>query len=231
MKKYKYLLFDADNTLFDFDRAEHDAFLMLDALCPGAFTEATYSAYHEINRNVWHMLERGEITKNELKTERFRRHLSRLGVQHNCDLINRIAEEYTRNLSLGTALTDGALETVRTLSEHYAVYIVTNGLTDVQSARLHSSELAPYIDRMFISEEVGFDKPDERFFDYVISEIGEPDRSAYVVIGDSLTSDIDGAARSGIDCIYYDPHSSGTAGRRVVYTVTKIPALSEFLLR
>ena len=228
MNKYKYLLFDADNTLFDFDRAEHNAFLLLDPLRPGAFTEATYPAYHEINREVWHMLERGEITKSELKTERFRRHLSALGIPHNEALLKRITAEYPKNLSRGTDLIDGALDVVTELSKRYPIYIVTNGLTDVQSARLKASPLNACVKRMFISEEVGFDKPDGRFFDYVVDAIGDSDRTSYIVIGDSLTSDIDGAIQSGIDCIYYDPKRKGTSGRCVTATVASLSELPRY---
>lgn len=125
-------------------------------------------------------------------------------------------------------LISGALEVISELSERYAVYIITNGITNVQSTRLANSPLAPYIGKMYISEALGYDKPDSRYFDAVISDIGCTAEEC-VVIGDSLTSDIDGALGYGIDCIYYDPRHNGCGGREVLHTVDDLKQLTDLL--
>lgn len=228
--KYKYLLFDADNTLFDFDAAEAEAFVQLDTLYPGKFKREYYPVYHEENRKVWEELERGEIDRDALKKERFRRYAGKMNVLIPEDDIVRISTEFPKGLAKGTQLLDGAAEILRLLSGVYPTYIITNGLTDVQLSRLNGSKIKKYITRMYISEEIGYAKPDKRFFDAVMKDIDDADPTAYLVIGDSLTSDIDGAAAAGIDACFYAPDGKTTDGRTVRYVIRNLIELAHILL-
>ena len=143
--------------------------------------------------------------------------------------ISEIVSTYPKNLGTETVLIDGALELVAYLHGKYGIYIITNGLYDVQSARLDASELKNYISDVFISEKVGAEKPSVKFFDYVIKTVGDNDKSSYLVIGDSLSSDIDGAIAAGIDCVLFDTSKSGTQGRSVTNVITKLDELKNFI--
>lgn len=227
--KYKHLLFDADNTLFDFNAAERRAFLALFEIDSLVFNEKNYSLYHDINDAVWKRLEKHDITKTELKSLRFRELYRELNLDVTEEKIALIVETYPKILALGTDLINGAFEVVSYLSKNYDIYIITNGLYDVQTARLAKSKLRPYIKELFVSEKVGCEKPGTKFFDFVLSTIGDGNRDNYIVIGDSLTSDIDGAIASGIDCIYYDPEDHGQHGRKVTHRINELGDLLKLI--
>ena len=224
-KQYKYLLFDADNTLFDFNTAEHRAFLALSDIDSDVFSEESYELYHKINDRLWKRLEKREITKDELKRLRFAELYCTLGRTANDETLNAIVKTYPRKLALGSDLLSGVLETVKELSERYSIYIITNGIYEVQTARLENSVIRPYVKHSFISEKVGYEKPAKEFFDHVLEYIGDHNPDNYIVIGDSLSSDIDGAIASGIDCVYYDPEDHGTDGRSVTFKIADIREL------
>lgn len=224
-KKYKYILFDADNTLFDFDAAEREAFLSLGKLDPRVFREENYGLYHRINDSAWKRLERREITKRTLKRLRFSELYEALSLPVDEALIDAVVSEYPRQLSRGTFLIEGALDTVRRLSAQYEIFIVTNGLCDVQSARLAASPVSEYVRELFVSEKIGFEKPSEHFFEYVFNAVGDEERSSYIIVGDSLSSDIDGAAAAGIDSVFFDRNGTGTDGRHPTHTVQSLSEL------
>lgn len=228
--KYKYLLFDADNTLFDFDAAERAAFAGLDGIYPGKFSLKFYSVYHRVNKMVWEELERGEISRDELKKERFRRYGHELGFSFTEDDIACISTEYPRGLSKGVELIDGAVEVLDALYGKYSIYIITNGLTDVQTARLNGSKIKKYVVHMYISEEIHFAKPDKRFFDAVLNDIGDTDPASYLVIGDSLTSDIDGAANASIDSCFISLSRKVSDCHGAKYVIGNLSELTPILL-
>ncbi len=218
MMKYKYLLFDADNTLFDFDAAELQAFKSLNDIYPGMFLQDYFSVYHEINDGIWKELEQGEIERAELKTERFRRYAERMNFEISDRDIERIGMEYPSRLKKGTRLIDGAAAVLDLLTKaSYSAYIVTNGLSEVQRARVNASEIKKYVTNTYVSEEIGYSKPDKRFFEAVMNDIGDERHEQYLVIGDSLTSDIDGAAAAEIDaCFFFSGWSKLRRTRRKV---------------
>lgn len=226
MKEYKYILFDADNTLFDFDRCENEAFKhALSAFCV-KYTEDIYNSYHEINECLWKKLELGLVHRDTLKTERFRLLLEKYEitfVDH-----KEMAQVYETDLGKQCFEIDGAYDTVRRLSDKYDIYIITNGLTAVQKSRFSLSRITQYIKRVFVSEEVGCPKPEKLYFDRVLGYIGA-DPNECIVVGDSLTSDIDGAINSGIDCIWYNRKGEDASGRCPDYIVDSISAVERIL--
>ena len=227
--KYKYLLFDADNTLFDFDTAERMAFLSLSDVCPDAFDEVTYPVYHVINDGLWKALERKEITREKLRSERFRKYLEAVGAPSDDITVALVTKTYPERLSRRSDLINGATELLECLSGQYEIYLITNGITSVQLGRLGNSPIKKYVKDIFISEQIGFEKPDSRYFDHVIRVIGAGSKDECLVIGDSLTSDIDGAIGYGIDCAYFDRNRHGTDGRNVNYHVSDLSQLKEIL--
>ena len=199
---YPYLLFDADNTLFDFDRANRGAF---HAVCQShglAESDALFACYERHNGALWTAFDRGECTKEFLVRERFRRFLGQLGADADPDACNMT---HLDTLGRSTYLLPHALEVCRRLCADHRLYLVTNAVASVQRGRLRGSALAPYITDAFISEEAGAAKPSTDYFDYVFARVEGLTRDNCLLIGDSLTSDIRGAVNYGIPCCWYNP--------------------------
>ena len=196
MTEKKYLLFDADNTLYDFSATEKAALSRL--FRKYEISENLLPVYHEGNRHCWKTYEEGGITLEELETERFRLFIEAIGRSDDpaimgCDYSTMLGEE--------GIMIDGALETLEALKDRYSISLITNGIAKVQKERIRRTGTARFYDRVFISQEIGYAKPDTRFFDYVLSEL-KASRDECLVIGDSLTSDIKGAKDSGIESVY-----------------------------
>ena len=204
MSRYQYLLFDADNTLFDFDAANHNAFARTCEYCGLTYSEELYEFYESINRPLWQQLDRGEVTKEFLVVERFRRFLAAMNVEADPAECNRIQ---LAGLGSSTVLLPHALEVIETLSRTHKLYIVTNAVASVQRSRLANSAIAPYITAAFISEEAGAAKPSRAYFDYVFAHIEGITPENCLVIGDSLSSDIRGANNAGLPCCWYNLNS------------------------
>lgn len=200
--RYDFLLFDADNTLFDFTECERRAFseaLKLREIEEKPGMVQVYSAY---NDRCWKELERGEVTKQELVVKRYRLFLEHYGIEKDPAVLN---ETYENCLAHTVVLLPGAYEMVGRLSQKAGVYIVTNGLTHVQRGRFALTELTKFIREIFISEQMETKKPDALFFEKVAAAIPGYDKKRAVVIGDSLTSDMRGANNAGLDCVWYNP--------------------------
>ncbi len=204
MRKYKTLLFDADMTLFDFDTAETEAFYVTMKKNRIYCGEKELIRYKEINASLWERLARCEIDQADIQRLRFAIFLKELDSKYTDADGIRVNEDYRNALAEESVLLDGAKELCAALSEKYEMYIVTNGITVIQRKRFDNSEIKQYFKGIFISEEIGIQKPKREYFDYVFSHIGEEKRDGALLIGDSLSSDIKGANICGIDCIWYN---------------------------
>ena len=225
---YDILLFDADDTLLDFKRSEREA--LCDTLRESGIepTEASIARYSEINLSFWKLLERGEVTKTRLRTERFRVFCEELG--YTVDHIH-LADAYMDFLSQKSYLIDGAEEICRKLCEHCKMYIVTNGLKNIQQPRFAASGLEKYFSGVFISDDIGYEKPDIRFFDFINDAVGGIDKARALIIGDSLSSDMRGGISFGIDTCLYDPKQKGyPENMEITYTVAKLSELESIVL-
>ncbi len=232
MKKYEYLLFDADNTLLDFTEAERRAFRFTAEECGLNYSDELHMTYSAINDSLWKKLEVGGITLDKLKLERFRLLLcGYYGGETEATLAyaERMRDTYMRSLALQAPLISGAEEICAALSEKYDMYIITNGIAEIQHSRLGLSPLLKYFKSVFISEEIGYAKPAPEYFDFVLGAIGDSDRTKYLVIGDSLSSDCDGAIASGLDICRFNPRNLPNNGRELTYTVSKLSELMEIL--
>ena len=233
MKQYQYLLFDADNTLFDFTKAEYLSFRDTCSACNVCYSEELYGQYSAINDHLWKLLEKGGIKLETLKIERFRRLLLENGWQNSETTLNKALEmrdSYISNLAHQTCLIDGAEDICRKLAEHYVMYIVTNGISRIQRSRFAKSVLKPYFRDLFISEEIGAGKPSPEYYDHVLRTIGCADKKAYLTLGDSLTSDCAGAVAYGLDIVYFNPHGMPDNGLKLTYTIQKLSELEDILL-
>lgn len=203
--EYRTLLLDADGTLLDFPQDMENAFTSLYA---DAFaSQRPYSpeylrCYSRCNDRWWKKLERGECTKPELYVGRFVDFLAETGLSGQPEVLT---QEYFRRLGQGGALLPGALGFVEKLAGKYELYIVTNGNAATQKTRLENSGLLRWVKDYFVSEDAGAAKPDPRYFDYVFARLPHARREASLVMGDSLTSDIQGAVNAGLDSLYYHP--------------------------
>ena len=231
MRRYEILLFDADNALFDFTRAEELAFRVTAEAGGLDYSDALYRRYSEINDSLWKKLERRETDLESLKLERFRLLLEECAPDTD-DFPKRAAflrDTYIEALGDQSCLVDGAEELCRALAGRYRMFIVTNGISRIQRRRFAASTIAPYFEGMFVSEEIGAQKPSPAYFDAVFAALSHPEKSSVLVIGDPLTSDCDGAIAYGLDICRFDPKGEGDGGRALTYTVRKLSEIRDLL--
>jgi 2-haloacid dehalogenase len=205
MPKYSVVFLDADETLFDFRKAEGWALNEAFRRRGLSLTDGAGAAYDEINAGLWRRLERGELDQRTIRSERFRLLFERLGIGEDP---RAFGELYVECLSTAAFLLDGAEELCERLSATRRLAIVTNGIADVQKSRLARASIARFIERAIVSEEVGSAKPDPAIFAKALELMGVSDRSSVVMVGDSLTSDIAGGIAFGIDTCWVNLRGS-----------------------
>ena len=227
---YTTLLFDADNTLLDFDKDEKQALTGVMNEYGVPVSEENIRTYSEINQGLWKKFEKGEITKPELKRIRFGLFFDAIGFKTDADVFE-VNERYLSFLSGGGNLLEGAKEICQKLSHKgYELYIVTNGVASTQAQRLSRSGILPLFRDVFVSETVGYQKPRKEFFDYVLQNIKEKDKSRILVIGDSLSSDIKGAINSSLKCVWLNRDSAPVPGNmKIDYVIENISQLGDIL--
>jgi 2-haloacid dehalogenase len=231
---YTGFLIDADNTLFDFDRAERAALLeTLAAHGVKHYPADIHRRYHAINDQLWREFEAGTITQAHLRTERFARLLEWLppheraaGIADNAVLSTRYLEALARK----GYLRPHAREVLRRLSESVAVVLVTNGIAEVQRGRLAASGIAPRFRSILISGEVGLAKPDPRFFALAMEELMEP-REQVLCVGDSPSADIRGGRAAGLATCWVAPRSASYPPEEPIpdYRISDLRELTAFL--
>lgn len=206
MKRYRFLLFDLDYTLLDFDADMTMAFEKLYESCSfGAtrpYAPAMLDLYESLNNKWWRKFEAGECTKPELFRNRFVDFLTETGFSGDPDEMNRVYFDF---LGQGGVLYPGAEDLLKALAAEYPIYITTNGNANTAKTRIKNSGVSRYIRGCFVSEAIGCAKPDKRYFDYVFSHIPGFQKELALVIGDSLLSDIQGACNAGVDSLWYHP--------------------------
>lgn len=202
--KYKWLIFDADNTLFDYDIAEKLALLKtLDDFEIEYPKDSILKMYHKINHKLWKQLETGEVkSQAEIKQKRTQQLFEALNVNHDID---KFANDYLINLSLNDQLLDNAIEVIQTLFISHSMIIMTNGMTMVQKPRFNNSPIRKYFEHIVISEEIEHSKPSPIIYDHAFHLMNNPNKAEVLMIGDSLGSDIQGGINYGIDTAWYNP--------------------------
>jgi len=226
MHKYSFLLFDADNTLLDFDENERvsliETFTHFGLPCDGD----TLRLYHRINLMYWEMLSRKEIGRDELLIKRFSTLFERLGID--ADPV-AVENRYREGLGRGCQVVPGAMEVCAQLREEYSLFIITNGVSKTQHDRLEGSGLAGYMDGIFISDEIGYNKPDRGFFEFVAEKITDFDPRRALVVGDSIFSDIRGGVEYGLDTcwlnVYHEDNTSKTKPTYEIQDIVELPVL------
>lgn len=197
----KNLFFDLDNTILDFDIAEDVALTKVMEHYNIEVTDEAKAVYIKINEEEWAMYERGEKSQDALRVDRYIRFFKAMGT----DADGHDGEKlYTEYLSSGHWFVEGALDLLKELSKDYRIYLASNGISSIQRGRLSSAKIDEYLSGIFISSEIGVNKPSKEFFDYCFSTIDDFKKEESVMIGDSLSSDILGAINAGIKSIWFN---------------------------
>ena len=229
MAKYYCILFDADNTLLDFDAAEAKALaetLVHYGIEPDSQTVETY---RRINAGLWQQLEKGQIRREKLMTERFTRFLKEIGAIARGAEMNRY---YLDRLSTHPDLMPGGvLEVLRELSEVATLAIVTNGFDRVQSRRVKGAGLLDTIEEVFVSEKLDAEKPSRKIFDAALRTLGVENKEHVLMVGDSLSSDIQGGENAGLDTCWFNPSRAENPGRvNPTYEIARLEELYEIVM-
>ena len=226
----KVILWDVDGTLLDFLKAEYEAiktcFRIFDL---GECTDEMVARYSEINKKYWEMLERKELTKPEVLVGRFREFFAKEKIQTDC--AEDFNKEYQLRLGDTICFCDNSYELLKSLKGRVKQYAVTNGTKIAQNKKLNRSGLIDVFDGIFISEDIGIEKPDVGFFQSVFERIGQYEKDEVMIVGDSLTSDMQGGNNAGIVCCWYNPkHVSLTKALRIDYEIDDLNRIEDILI-
>ncbi|MDD5863749.1 MAG: YjjG family noncanonical pyrimidine nucleotidase [Firmicutes bacterium] len=223
----EYLFLDLDDTILDFHKAERIALGKTLRQLGVEPTEEVLTRYHEINKWHWEQLEAGRLTRDEVLTGRFAVLFRELGSAVDGA---RCARVYEQNLGVGHYFLPGAEEAVARLSRKYRLFLASNGTASVQKSRLTSANLYRYFEKVFVSQEIGFNKPSRTYFDACFSQIPDFDPRKAVMVGDSLTSDIQGGINAGIATVWVNPeHKPQNPAIRPDWEIENLPQLEALL--
>ena len=180
-----------------------------------------YDGYGRINKQKWKLFEAGKITKAELQYQRFAEFFEAYAIT-GMDPV-KVNFQYLDNLADGSQLLDGAYELCRDISPGRRMAIITNGVERTQIGRFEKSTIRPFFEAIFVSERIGVAKPEEKYFNHVFSGMGLTDKRSVLIVGDSLSSDIEGGIRYGVDTCFFNAGKIRTdGGSRATYEVTQL---------
>ncbi len=200
--KFTTILMDADDTIFDFPKCEYNALKNTIEKNNLVFTDEVHEKFSAINNALWKKFEINAITRTELKLQRFRELIEKcFDGMGDCETL---ANTYINELAQQDILIDGAFEALQKITAVFDVYIITNGLSKVQRGRFGKSPVTKLVKGLFISDEMGVQKPSKAYFDKVLENIPEKDLTKILVVGDSLTSDMQGGKNAGLTTCIYD---------------------------
>ncbi len=223
MKKYKVILWDIDDTLLDFKKSEKQGIETCFKNRGLYIDDGIAKRYSEINEEHWKRLEKGELTKLEVQRGRFVQLFNELGVNAGID-IEEMRLEYENLLGdiwFYKEDSDKVLKKVEELG--YAQYAITNGTKKVQDKKLTNSGLEKFFEQVFISDVIGVQKPGAGFFEYVLKSLGDIRKEEILIVGDSLSSDMQGGVIMGIDTCWYNPNQQkNTYDWEVTYEIRKL---------
>ena len=223
----EFLFLDLDDTILDFHKAERIALAKTIRDFGVEPTEHVLHRYHIITKLHWEMLERGELTRAEVQVGRFRALFEELGVAVDAAAVTA---KYSENLAIGHYFMPGAEEAVEALSKKYRLFLASNGTASVQKGRMTSANLYRFFEQVYVSQEIGHNKPSKAYFDACFARIPDFNPARAMIVGDSLTSDIRGGINAGIKTCWVNPaHDPGRPDIRPDYEIEALSQLSALL--
>jgi 2-haloacid dehalogenase len=224
----EFLFLDLDDTILDFHKAERIALsktLQHFGIEP---TEHVLGRYHLINKSCWERLEKGELTRQQVVVRRYELLFEELGMT--CDAA-AITAHYSKNLAIGHYFLPGAEEAVASLSKKYRLFLASNGTASVQAGRMTSANLYRFFEKVYVSEALGCNKPAKEFFEKCFAQIPDFDPAKAMMVGDSLTSDIQGGINAGIRTCWVNVRNAPSRPDIVpdyeISSITELEALLE----
>ena len=227
-KKKPIVLLDLDNTILDFDMAEKTALSRAFAEMGVPYDDALLKRYNQINIRHWEMLEDGILTRDQVLIRRFEALYREAGMEADAF---RTQALYESLLAEGHWFMPGAEELLETLAGKARLILCSNGTASVQEGRIASAGIGPYFEKIFVSEHMGANKPEKRYFDLCFAEIPDFDRERCVMLGDSLTSDIRGGINAGVKTCWFNPahkpERDDIKADYIFHALSELPALLE----
>jgi YjjG family noncanonical pyrimidine nucleotidase len=230
-KKYKCIFFDLDHTLWDYDTNSKETLLELyhshDLQSRGVHLfDDFFSTFKVVNLNLWDLYDRGIITSDVIRKERFKQILEPFKAFEN-NLFVILTTEYLATCPKKCNLMPGTIETLEYLSTDYNLTIITNGFEEIQHMKLHSGNLQGYFDHVITSQKAGHRKPAREIFDYAL-KLNDVGHHEAIMIGDNPVTDIGGAKNASIDAVLFNPEKM-TFNVEAHYEISTLNQLLEFL--
>ena len=222
----EFLFLDLDDTILDFHKAERVAISKTIREFGVEPTEEILDLYHRINKWHWEQLELGNLTRAQVLVNRFGVLFEKLGREVDAP---GCAKVYERNLSQGHWFLPGAEEAVDRLSRQYRLFLASNGTAVVQKGRMTSANLYRFFEQVFVSQEIGHNKPSREYFEACFARIPGFDREKAMIVGDSLTSDIRGGINAGIKTVWVNPDHLRCGDIRPDYEIEALHQLEALL--
>ena len=222
----EFLFLDLDDTILDFHKAERIALTKTIRDFGVEPTEEVLHRYHLINKWHWEQLELGKLTRAEVLENRFKVLFQELGREVDA---TACARAYERNLSVGHYFLPGAEEAVEALHKKYRLFLASNGTASVQKGRMTSANLYRFFEKVFVSQEIGYNKPSEAYFDTCFAQIPGFDRAKAIMVGDSLSSDIKGGINAGIATVWVNPEHKDCGNVKPDYEIESLSQLEALL--
>lgn len=222
----EFLFLDLDDTILDFHKAERIAISRTIREFGVEPAEEILALYHGINKWHWEQLELGKLTRGEVLVNRFGVLFEKLGVQADAP---KCAKVYETNLSIGHYFLPGAEEAVDALSKKYRLFLASNGTAVVQKGRMTSANLYRFFEKVFVSQEIGYNKPSKAYFDACFAQIPGFDKKKAIMVGDSLSSDIKGGINAGLRTVWVNPEHKDCGEIRPDYEIEALSQLEGLL--
>lgn len=227
MNMKKIILLDLDNTLIDFNECARHSIINIFNELGFTYTDKVFETFITENVKIWKRLEKGEITKADLRANRWNIILGKLGIDYDGTIVE---EKFENGVAQGAYAVDGAYELLDYLYPKYELYIVSNGFRFVQESRLKIGDFRKYFKDIFLSEDIGIQKPAKEFFDYCFDKLSHPNKENVILIGDSLSADITGGLNYGIDCIWFNKNGDELPENiKPTYVINKLKEINDIL--
>ncbi|MFI3164473.1 MAG: YjjG family noncanonical pyrimidine nucleotidase [Bacillota bacterium] len=225
--KYKHLLFDLDGTLFDFQKSEEKALACVFNDYLLQYDNSVLDLYRAINHELWARLEKGEYDVDTVQVLRFETLFKRLEIEVSAECFN---DEYLNRLIIYPYLNNGAFDVCKCcFHKGYKIHIVTNGKAEIQIGRCRASKICNLIANIFISDTIGYTKPNVKFFEHVLDNLDISSKDELLIIGDSLGSDVQGGENIGIDVCWYNVEGKNVGSFSPKYIIGSFSELKTIL--